>query len=402
MTQPELPMFDLTPASFFRRAASLALCAAALSAMAQTPPIKIGFVGELSGPQGALGQDQYDGFMLVVERNGQKLGGVPVEILKEDTQLKPDLATQIVQKLLERDKVAIITGVTFSTVLAAIAKPIEEHGVFLVLSNGAPSTFAGANCSALRFVTSWQNDQQAEVVGKYASQKGYKRMVLMAPNFQGGRDYVTGFKRLYDGAVVEEMYTPLNQLDFGAEISKIASIKPDAVFVFYPGGLGINFIRQFKGAGLLDSIPLLSASTADGITLVALKDTARGVISGSFWGPDTPTEASRRFVEEFEKKYQRIPSQYAAQSYDAAQLLDSAIGKVKGNVADKLAFGAALKAADFKSVRGAFRFNNNNFPIQDMRVFEVAQDAQKRTSLKTIATPLRAHQDAYHAQCALK
>ncbi|MDB5802939.1 MAG: periplasmic binding domain protein [Betaproteobacteria bacterium] len=395
-------MFDISPAALLRRAAGLALCLAAVSATAQPAPIKIGFLGELSGPQGALGQDQYDGFMLVVERNGRKLGGVPVDILKEDTQLKPDLATQIVQKLIERDKVSIITGVTFSTVLAAVAKPIEEAGVFLVLSNGAPSSFAGANCSALRFVTSWQNDQQAEVVGKYAAQKGYKKMVLMAPNFQGGRDYVTGFKRQYTGVVADEMYTPLNQLDFSAEISKIAAIKPDAVFVFYPGGLGINFIRQFKGAGLLGSVPLLSASTADGITLVALKDTARGVISGSFWGPDTPTEASRQFVEQFEKKYNRIPSQYAAQSYDAALLLDSAIAKVKGNVADKQAFGAALKAADFKSVRGDFKFNNNNFPIHDMRVFEVAPDAQKRISLKTIGAPLRAHEDAYHAQCALK
>jgi branched-chain amino acid transport system substrate-binding protein len=395
-------MFDLSPAALFRRAAGLALCAATAAAMAQPAPIKIGFLGELSGPQGALGQDQYDGFMLVVERNGRKLGGVPVEILKEDTQLKPDLAVQIVQKLIEREHVPIITGVTFSTVLSAIAKPIEEQGVFLVLSNGAPSSFAGANCSALRYVTSWQNDQQAEVVGKYAAQKGYKKMVLMAPNFQGGRDYVTGFKRQYNGVVAEEMYTPLNQLDFSAEISKIAALKPDAVFVFYPGALGINFIRQFKGAGLLGTIPLLSASTADGITLVALKEGARGVISGSFWGPDTPTEASRKFVEEFEKKYNRIPSQYAAQSYDAALLLDSAIGKVKGNVADKQAFGAALKAADFKSVRGDFKFNNNNFPIHDMRVFEVAPDAQKRISLKTIATPLRAHEDAYHAQCALK
>jgi branched-chain amino acid transport system substrate-binding protein len=365
-------------------------------------PLKIGFIGELSGPQGALGQDQYDGFMMVVERNGGKLGGVPVQILKEDSQLKPEVATQIVQKLLEREKVSIITGVTFSTILNAIYRPIAEKEVFLVLSNGAPSPFAGAQCSPYRFVTSWQNDQQAEVVGAYATEKGYKRMVLMAPNFQGGRDYVSGFKRFYKGEVMEEIFTSLDQADFSAELSRVAAMRPDAVFVFYPGGLGINFVRQYQQLGLSGSVPLLSASTADGITLTAQKDTALGVVSGSFWGPDFSNPASKQFVSEFEAKYKRIPSQYAAQSYDAALLLDSALAKTGGNVADKDAFRAALKTADFKSVRGDFKFNHNNYPIQDMHVFEVAKDDKGRVSLKTVATPLKAHADAYHAQCQMK
>jgi branched-chain amino acid transport system substrate-binding protein len=382
----------------------LAAIAAALlthQASAQEP-LKIGFLGELSGPQGALGQDQYDGFMLVVERNGGKLGGVPVQILKEDTQLRPEVATQIVQKLLERDNVQLITGVTFSTVLNAIYRPIEEKKVFLVLSNGAPSSFAGSQCSPYRFVTSWQNDQQAEVVGAYANDKGYKRMVLMAPNFQGGRDYVSGFKRQYKGAVIEEIFTSLDQMDFSAELSRVAAATPGAVFVFYPGALGINFVRQYQQLGLLGSVPLLSASTSDGVTLRAQRDSALGVISGSFWGPDFDNPASKQFVAGFEERYNRIPSQYAAQSYDAALLIDSALARVKGNIADKDAFAAALKAADFKSVRGAFKFNNNNYPIQDMYVFQVAKDAKGRVSLKTIATPLKAHQDAYHTQCSMK
>lgn len=365
-------------------------------------PIKIGFVGALSGPQGALGQDQLDAFKLVVERNGGKLGGTPVEVISGDSQLKPEVATQVVRKLIERDKVPIITGMTFSTILNAVYRLIDEKEIFLILSNAAPSSFAGANCSKYRFVTSWQNDQQAEVVGKYASDKGFKKMVLMAPNYQGGRDYVTGFKRFYKGTVLDEMYTPLDQQDFSAELTKIASLRPDAVFVFYPGGIGINFIRQYQQAGLLGPTPLLSASTADGVTLPALKDMALGVISGSFWGPDTPTPASKKFVAEFEAKYKRIPSQYAAQSYDAALLLDSAIARVHGNVADKPAFGAALKAADFDSVRGAFKFNNNNFPIHDMHVYEVARDNKGRVSLKTVATPLTSHEDAYHQFCAMK
>jgi branched-chain amino acid transport system substrate-binding protein len=389
----------LSKISFLILAAAAGMLSA--SVQAQTP-IKIGFIAVLSGPQGALGVDQYDAFMLVVDRNGGKLGGVPVQIIKEDDQLKTDLAQQIVDKFIEKDQVQIITGVSFSNVMMAIHRKITEKEIFLIGSNAGPSPIAGAQCSPFFFSSSWQNDTQAEVVGKYAADKGFKRIYLMAPNYQAGKDFVAGFKRFYNGEVVNEAYTSLQQMDFSAELAELAAAKPDAVFVFYPGGLGIQFLKQYKQAGLLGKIPLLSTSTSDGLNLPAQKETALGVISGTFWGPDFNNPASQRFVAEFEKKYTRIPSQYAAQAYDSAQLLDSAIAKVKGNVSDKKAFMAALKSADFKSVRGSFKFNNNNFPIQDMYVFEVATDAKGRYSLKTIATPLKDHQDAYHGQCPLK
>ena len=305
-----------------KRFSAALVTAAALSVFAvqAQEPVRIGFMGEFSGPQGALGQDQYDGFMLVVERNGGKLGGVPVKILKEDSQLKPDLATQIAQKLVERDKVAIITGFTFSNVLMAVHKLITDKEVFLIGSNAGPAPLAGAHCSPYQFIVSWQNDTEAEVVGQYANDKGYKRMVLMAPNYQAGKDFVGGFKRYYKGVILDEVYTPLNQPDFSAELAQAAARKPDAMYVFYPGGLGVNFIRQYHQAGLAGKIPLLSTSTADGVTLPAQKEAALGVVSGTFWGPDFDNAASKRFVEEFEKKFKRSPSQDAAQSYDAALL----------------------------------------------------------------------------------
>jgi len=297
--------------------------------------------------------------------------------------------------------VPIITGITFSNVMMAVHKKITDQEVFLIGSNAGPAPIAGAACSPYAFITSWQNDNQAEVVGKYATDKGYKKVIGMAPNYQAGKDFIAGFKRYYKGDVIEEFYTPLNQPDFSAELAQVAAKNPDAVYVFYPGGLGVNFVRQYKQAGLLGKVPLLSTSTTDGSTLPAQKEDALGVISGTFWGPDFNNPVNKKFVEDFEKKYNRIPSQYAAQSYDAALLLDSAIAKVKGNVADKKAFQAALKAADFKSVRGNFKFNTNGFPIQDQYIFEVAKDAKGRVSLKTIATPLKDHKDAYYTQCKL-
>ena len=382
-------------------ATAAVLCAATLTAQAQTP-LKIGFMAELSGPQGALGQDQYDAFMLVVQGNGGKLGGIPVEILREDSQLKPEIAVQIVDKLIERDKVPIITGVTFSNVMMAIHKKVTDKEVFLISSNAGPSPIAGAQCSPFFFTTSWQNDQQAEVVGQYATDKGYKRVIALAPNYQGGKDNIAGFKRYYKTPLVNEIYTSLQQQDYSAELAQVQAASPDAVFVFYPGGLGVNFVKQYTQSGLKSKVPLLNASTTDGINLPAQGDAALGVLSGTFWGPDFNNPTNKKFVADFEAKYKRIPSQYAAQAYDSALLIDSALAKVKGNVADKKAFMAALKAADFKSLRGNFKYNTNNFPIQDLHVFEAVKDSQGRMTLKTVATPLKADKDSYFDKCPLK
>jgi len=370
-------------------------------AHAAQQPIKIGFVGELSGPQGALGQDQYDGFMLLVERNGGKLGGYPVEILKEDSQLKPEVGIQAVRKLMERDNVPIITGITFSNIMMAVHKLVTDKEVFLIGSNAGPSPIAGAACSPYQFIVSWQQDSLAEVFGEYSNQQGYERVYLMAPNFQAGKDFLAGFKRTFNGEVAAEAYTPLNQLDFSAELTQLSAAKPDAVFVFYPGGLGVNFVSQYRQAGLMD-IPLMSGGIADTTVLAALQDSALGIMGSFPWGPDLDNEANREFMAEFEKKYERIPSPFAANGYDSAQLLDSAIAKVNGDVGDKKAFMAALKAADFASVRGDFRFGPNHFPIQDYHVQKVAKDERGRVNVRTIATPFKARADSYASQCPLE
>lgn len=383
---------------------AVAMCViltATRTATAREEPIKIGFVGELSGPQGALGQDQYDGFMLLVERNEGKLGGYPVEIIKEDSKLKPDVGVQAVQKLMERDKVSIITGVTFSNIMMAIHRPVTENGVFLIGSNAGPSPIAGAACSPYQFITSWQQDSLAEALGAYANDEGYKRIYLMAPNFQAGKDFLAGFKRAYEGEIVKEVYTPLTQPDFSAELTQLSAVKPDAVFVFYPGGLGVNFVRQYQQAGLLGSIPLMSGGIADETVLAALRDSALGIMGSFPWGSDLENEANRKFVEAFEAKYQRSPSPFAANSYDAAQLLDSAIAKVKGNVQKKEAFMAALKEADFSSVRGNFKFGHNHFPIQDYHVQKVVKNDNGDVVIKTVATPFKDRIDSYASQCPL-
>ena len=380
--------------------AALALgIAAALPASAQ---IRIGFIATFSGPGGALGQDLYDAFMLGVDHGGGKLGGQAVQVIKEDDQLKPEIGVQITQKLIEKDKVQIVTGVIFSNVMMAIHKPITDAKLFFIGSNAGPTPITGKGCSPYFFSTSWNNDSLHEPMGKLATDLGYKRIYVLAPNYQAGKDAITGFKRYFKGQILDEVYTQVNQPDYAAEIAQAVAAKPDAIYVFYPGGMGINFVRQYQQAGLLGKIPLLSTATIDGTTLPAIKEAAVGAITASPYSPDLDNPQNRKFVADFRKKYGRTPSWFAAQSYDAAQLLDSALRKVKGNLSNAQAFRAALKAADFKSVTGPFRFNTNHFPIRNYYRVDVVRDASGQAAFVNKGAVFSNHADAYSKECPLK
>ena len=375
------------------------LVLAGVSAQAQT--VKIGFLATLSGPAGALGQDQYDGFILGMEHMGGKLGGATVQLFKEDDQLKVDLGVQLAQKLVERDKVDIITGVTFSNVMMAIHKPITDANVLLVGSNAGPTPLTGKGCNKNFFSTSWNNDSLHESMGQYANDAGYKKMYLMAPNYQAGKDAVSGFKRYYKGVVVDEVYTTVNQPDYATEIAQLQAAKPDAIYVFYPGGMGVNFVKQYQQAGLLGKLPMLSTSTVDGTTLPALKEIAIGAVTGSPYSPDIDNPQNKKFVDDFKKKFNRLPSPYAAQSYDAAMLINAALTKTGGKADNHEALRAALKSAEFKSVAGPFRFNTNQFPIRDFYRVDVVKDASGQAAFVNKGVVLKDHADAYYKECAL-
>jgi branched-chain amino acid transport system substrate-binding protein len=382
---------------------TIAYSMAVLSLSAAHAEVKIGFTAPLSGPVAAVGQDQYDGFMLGIEALGKKLGGEEVTVVREDDQLKPELGNQIARKLIDRDKVDAIVGLGFSNVLMASLPRIVESGTVAIATNAGPSPLAGAGCLPNVFSMAWQNDGTAEAMGKFAQDSGYKRVYLMAPNYQAGKDYVAGFKRYFKGQVLDEVYTQVNQPDYSAEIAQLQAAGPDAVFVFYPGGMGVNFVKQFSQAGLMKKLPLLSAFTVDGTTLPSLRDAAVGTISGAMWDVALKTPGNTEFIASFSKKYGRVPSHYAAVGYDTAKLLDIAVRKVKGNTSDKAAFAAAVKSAgaELKSIRGPFRFNNNNMPVQNYYAFQTVKEGSAVT-VKQLGTPLPDHQDSYVAQCKAK
>jgi branched-chain amino acid transport system substrate-binding protein len=365
--------------------------------------VKIGYIATMSVPAASLGIDILDGFKLGIKHAGEQLGGLAVELFVGDDQLKPEVGVQVATKLLEKDKVDFVTGIVFSNVMMAVAKPITDAGVFLISANAGPSPLAGAGCLPNLFTVSWQNDQTHEAMGKYLQDKGIKRLYLMAPNYQAGKDALAGVKRYFKGEIVDEIYTKINQPDYAAELAQLRAAKPEAVFVFYPGGMGINFVKQYAQAGLKEAIPLYGpAFTFDQTILAAQGDAALGILNSSFWSPDLDNPVNQKFVADFQTTYGRIPSLFAAQGYDAAQLLDSAIKAVGGKLNEKEKLRAALKKADFQSVRGPFKFNNNHFPIQNFYIRQVVKNAEGTLTNKLIGIAFQDHADAYHTECKMQ
>jgi len=373
---------------------------AAPAVHAQTAPIKVGLVAVLTGPAAALGTHLRDGWMLGMRHLDNKIGGRRVETLVIDDELRPDVAVTKVRAALERDKVDFIVGVVFSNILGAIIRPVTDAGTFLISTNAGPSTLAGRGCNPYFFTTSYNNDQVHSVMGQVAKDSNYRRVFVMTPNYQAGRDAVAGFKSRFQGTVVDEVYVPLTQLDFSAELAKIASLRPDAIFTFMPGGLGVNLVKQYRQAGLAN-IPFLSTFTVDESTLPAQGEAALGFYAAASWAPNMENPANQMFVRDFEGVFNYVPATYAAQSYDAARLLDSAVKKVGGNLTDKNALRGAIAAADFQSVRGPFRFGVNQYPIQDFWQLQVARRADGKFQTETVRKVLSANIDPWAPECRM-
>ncbi|WP_119274857.1 ABC transporter substrate-binding protein [Taklimakanibacter deserti] len=360
---------------------------------ASAEPVKIGMITTLSGGGAGLGVDVRDGFMLALKQSGNK----DVEVVIEDDAQKPELAVQIAEKMIQSDKVQILTGIIWSNLAMAVVPNAVAQDIFYLSPNAGPSALAGAKCNKNYFNVAWQNDNLHEAMGNYANTAGYKKTFILAPNYPAGTDALTGFKRFYKGELAGELFTKIGQTDYAAEIAQIRASGADSVFFFLPGGMGIAFMKQYAQSGV--AIPVMGPGFSfDQDVLGAIGDAAVGVKNSSQWSKDLDNKANKKFVESFKAEYNRLPSLYASQGYDTANLIIAALAKAK--VTDADGFRAALKAADFPSVRGKFKFGPNNHPIQDIYVREVVKEDGVITN-KIIGTAFTDHQDAYAAQCKM-
>jgi len=365
-------------------------------------PLRIALMVTLSGPSAVLGMQVRDGFQLALQGLGGEMAGRRVEVTLLDDELKPDLAAQKMQSLLARGQVDLVVGPIFSNILQAIQKPVLESGRILISPNAGPSLYAGAQCSPYFFVVSYQNDQAHEVMGLYAQEQGFRKIAFIMPNYQAGKDAVSGFLRQFRGDIVEEIYVPMAQLDLSAELVRIAAAKPDAIFTFMPGGMGVALVKSYAQSGLSGKIPLLSTFTFDEATLPAQQDAALGLIGSTSWSPSLDNPQNKKFVADFEKQFGVVPSAYAMQGYDTAMLIDSAVRKTQGLTKDRDPLAQALRQADFVSLRGTFRFNRNGYPIQDFYQVKAIKRSDGRFQTQIVSRILTGVGDAYAKDCPLK
>ena len=381
---------------------SAMLALAVHCASAQQRDVKIGFVTTLSGAPAAVGNDMRDAFELALDHLGRKRSGLPVQVIYEDDGLKPELGKQKTDRLIESENVNFLTGYMMSHILLASLKSAVDSKTFIISANAGPSQIAGELCSPWFFSSSWQGDQVPQAIGEYMNQKNVKTAYLIAPNYAAGKDVIAGLKANFRGQVLGEDYTRWpDQLDFSPELSKARAARPDAIFAFYPGPAGIQFLTQYSQFGLRERIPLYTAFIIDALSLPRLGELALGIPGAQHWVVDLPNDANKRFVSDFKKKYGRNPSFYAAQAYDAAMLINSGVGAVGGELTNKDGIRDALRKANYQSVRGPYKYGNNHFPIQNFYLQEAVKDEGGAYTLKTVELALKDHQDRYHDKCGM-
>jgi branched-chain amino acid transport system substrate-binding protein len=384
-------------------AAAVAVGALIQAGAAAAEDLTIGMITTLSGPGSGLGIDVRDGFNLAIEDLGGKFGELDAKVIEVDDQQKPDVAVQLTERLLSRDGADIITGTIWSNLALAMLPAVARAGKIHISPNAGPSQLAGSQCNRHFFNTAFQNDAVHEATGKVVADAGIGRVWLMAPNYPAGQDALRGFRRAYDasgGEVMDEVYTQLGQLDYAAEIADIQAAKPEAVYFFYPGGMGIAFLKQWAQAGVGQEVKLYaSAFSVSQDILPAVGDAALGVENAAHWSPDLDAGLNRRFVEAFQEKYGRLPSLYAAQGYDTALFIDAAARAAGSKDTDALIEG--LENAEIDGTRGPIRLNTNHFPIQNFYGREVVKDDEGNLTNRIKGTVYEAHEDAFVDQCQM-
>jgi branched-chain amino acid transport system substrate-binding protein len=364
--------------------------------------LKIGFITSLSGPAGIIGKHMKDSVELALDHLGRKVGGLETEVIYGDDQRKPDVGKQLADEMLKKHRVHVVSGIIWSNVMLAVAPTVTGAGTLMVGTNAGPHELAGKMCNELYFTTSWQNDQTPEAMGKYMQDEKITDVYAMAPNYAAGKDMISGFKRYFKGKIVGEVFTKLGQQDYQAEITQLRAASPKAVFVFYPGDMGIQFLKQYAQAGLREQIPLYSVYTVDEISLPAVGEAALGNFETRYWSPDLKNEANQKYVSDFKKKFTYTPSFYGAQSYDGIMLIDSAVRAVKGDLSNKKGMVAAMRKADFRSTRGKFSYNVNHHPIQNFYLLKSVKGAGGQMEMQIQRTVFENHKDSYVQDCPMK
>jgi branched-chain amino acid transport system substrate-binding protein len=376
----------------------------ALGAAAQAADvIKLGNLTQLSGALATPGSETKRGIDLALEELDNKLGGVPVKYYPVDDKSNPAEAINGASKLIDELKVDFVTGLGASNTLIPVFKSFVDANILAVGALAGPRQYAGAECNPNGFFVSFTNDDWPAAAGLYMTNQGYKKVFFLAADYQAGKEHVEAAIKYFKGQAVGPVYTPLSQLDFAPEIARIRAEKPDAVYSFLVGAGGIAFSKQYSQGGLMGQIPFVTEDpVANPLTFPAQGDAALGIVMATNWHIGLDNAANKKFVGTFRAKYNRDPATFAALGYDAVKAIEGAVRGVNGDIENKDALRASMRKANFDSVRGKFKFNNNQFPIQDLFMMEVAKDANGGLTSKLKEVVIKDWQDPLHTQCPMK
>ena len=364
------------------------------SALAQTPKIRVGLMLPYTGTYAQLGTAITNGFKLAVAERGGKLAGRELEYFTVDDEAEPAKAPENTNKLVQRDKVNVLVGTVHSGVQMGMVKIAKETGTLLIIPNAGLDAATGALCAPNIFRSSFSNWQPSYPMGKVLAERGIKNVVTLAWKYGAGEEAIAGFTEGFikaGGKAVRGLWIPFPNVEFQALLTEIASIKPDAVFVFFAGGGAAKFIKDYAAAGLKAKIPLFgSGFLTDGI-LDAVGDAAEGLETTLHYGDGLGTKRDREFRSAYTKAYKSDPDVYAVQGYDAALLLAVGLDAVKGDISKKKEIIAAIEKATIESPRGAWTLSKAHNPIQDIYLRKVVGRENKVVGVahKALADPAR-------------
>lgn len=374
---------------------SAAALLASLPAGAQTAPkLKVGLMLPATGTFAALGTAIENGFKLYVAEQGGKLGGRELEFYKVDDESDPSKAADNVNKLIKRDNVDVLVGTVHSGVAMAMAKAAKESNTLLIVPNAGADAVTGPMCAPNIFRSSFSNWQPGYAMGEVMAKKGHKKVVTITWKYAAGEESVKGFKEAFakgGGEVLKDLTLPFPNVEFQALLTEIAAAKPDAVFTFFAGGGAVKFVKDYAAAGLNKSIPLYGSGFLTDGTLEAQGAAADGLLTALHYGDSLDTPKDKAFRLGYAKTYKLQPDVYAVQGYDAAQILGIGLAAVKGDVAKKAEFAAAVEKAKIDSPRGPFMLSKAHNPVQDFYLRQVTGKENKVIGMasKALADPAR-------------
>lgn len=372
-----VPKYQISRRSLFTASAAGAASLAfglPRPAIAQSTPLRIGLMLPSSGTFAKLGQFVDNGFSLYVEQKGGMLGGRPVEFIRLDDESKPETATDNMNRLVGRDKVDFVVGTVHSGVAMAMVKVARDTGVPLIIPNAGADEATGPLCAANIFRTSFSSWQVSHPMGKVMFDAGHRNVVSITWRYAAGMQMAKGFAEGFTnagGKVVEELTLPFPEVEFQALITRIAQLKPDAVYAFFAGGGAVKFVTDYAAAGLQGKIPLYGTGFLTDGTLPAQGAAAEGIRTTLHYADNLDNPANKTFLDDFAKKTGQTGDIYAVQGFDAAALLDVGLAATKGDTGARDAMFAAMQGAKLNSPRGPMSFSAAHNPIQNIYLREV-------------------------------